>query len=255
MTGKIGLTNDLTLDAAVNPDFSQVESDAGQVDINLRYALYFSEKRPFFLEGNEIFQFAGNTEDAPLIAIAHTRTIVDPTFGFKLSGKLGVTNTIAAIFARDYQPDGGSDEHPYFSIFRLKHALKEDSYLGAYYTARDVRGGYNRVAGADGRIRLTPIAVASFHLFGSFTKDPGGSETNAGHALALDYTHNDRKVSLDVGYQDISQNFQVDTGFLERTGLRRLAVFGMYRFFPKSSFFQRIEPFYWSYHLLRHVLE
>ena len=249
VTGKVGLTNDLTLDAAVNPDFSQVESDAGQVDINLRYALYFSEKRPFFLEGNEIFQFGGNTEEAPLIAMAHTRTIVDPTYGFKLSGKLGLTNTIAAIFARDYQPDGGSDEHPYFSIFRLKHALKEDSYIGAYYTARDVRGGFNRVIGGDGRIRLTPTSVASFHLFGSFTKDPSGGDINAGHSLALRYTHDDRKVSLDFGYQDISQNFQVDTGFLERTGLRRLALFGMYRFFPKSSFFQRIEPFYWSYHL------
>jgi hypothetical protein len=249
VTGKIGISNDLTLDAAVNPDFSQVESDAGQVDINLRYALYFSEKRPFFLEGNDIFQFAGNTEEAPLIAMAHTRTIVDPTYGFKLSGKLGATNTLAAIFARDYQPDGGADEHPYFSIFRLKHALKEDSYLGAYYTARDERGGYNRVAGADGRIRLSPISVASFHLFGSLTNNPDGGEANAGHALALDYTLSTRKVALDIGYQDISQNFQVDTGFLERTGLRRLAVFGMYMFYPKSKFFQRIEPFYWSYHL------
>jgi hypothetical protein len=249
LTGKVGLSNDLTLDAAVNPDFSQVESDAGQVDINLRYALYFPEKRPFFLEGNDIFQFAGNTEEAPLIAMAHTRTIADPTYGFKLSGKLGAKNTMAAIFARDYQPDGGADEHPYFSIFRLKHALKEDSYLGAYYTARDERGGYNRVAGADGRIRLSPIAVASFHLFGSFTKNPDGGETNSGHALAVDYSLSDRKVILDIGYQDISKNFQVDTGFLERTGLRRLAVFGMYRIFPKSNFFQRIEPFYWSYHL------
>ena len=250
LTGKMGLSNDLTLDAAVNPDFSQVESDAGQVDINLRYALYFPEKRPFFLEGNEIFQFAGNTEDAPLIAMVHTRTIVDPTYGFKLSGKMGRRNTFAAIFSRDYQPDGGRDEHPVFSIFRLKHALKEDSYLGAYYTGRDVGGGFNRAAGADGRVRLGPKDVASFHLFGSFSKEPGGGDAVAGHAVALRYTHEDRKVSLDAGYQDVSRNYRVDTGFLERTGLRRLALFGMYKFYPKSKFFQRIEPFYWSYHLL-----
>jgi len=250
LTGKIGLSNDLTLDAAVNPDFSQVESDAGQVDINLRYALYYPEKRPFFLEGNEVFQFAGNTEDAPLIAMTHTRTIVDPSYGFKLSGKLGVTNTIAAIFARDYQPDGGSDEHPYFSVFRLKHALKEDSYIGAYYTGREERGGYHRVAGGDGRIRLSPTDTVSFHLFGSFSKDPGGSGANAGHALGLRYTHDERKLSLDFGYQDISQNYRVDTGFVERTGLRRLAAFVMYKFYPKSKFFQRIEPFYWGYQLL-----
>ena len=249
LTGKVGLTNDVTLDAAVNPDFSQVESDAGQVDINLRYALYFPEKRPFFLEGNEIFQFAGNTEEAPLYAMAHTRTIVDPVFGFKLSGKLGVKNTIAAIYAKDYQPDGGSDEHPNFSIFRLKHALKEDSYIGAFYTARDVSGGFNRVVGGDGRIRLSRIAIASFHLFGSFSKDAGNRDINGGHALGLRYTLDNRTVSLDVGYQDISQKYRIDTGFLERNGLRRLAAFGMYRIYPKSKFFQRIEPFYWSYHL------
>jgi len=250
LTGKIGVSNDLTLDAAVNPDFSQVESDAGQVDINLRYALYFPEKRPFFLEGNEIFQIAGNTEEAPLIAMVHTRTIVDPSYGFKLSGKLGLKNTFSAITARDYQPDGGPDEHPVFAVFRLKHALKDDSFIGAYYTGRDVRDGYNRVAGADGRIRLSPTDVAAFHLFGSISKDPGGGDALAGHALGLEYMHDDRKLMLDIGYQDISQNYRVDTGFLQRTGLRRLAVFGMYKIYPKSKFFQRIEPFYWSYHLL-----
>ena len=62
------------------------------------------------------------------MAMVHTRTIVDPTFGFKLSGKMGATNTFAAIYARDYQPGRRADEHPDFSIFRLKHALKDDSY-------------------------------------------------------------------------------------------------------------------------------
>jgi hypothetical protein len=249
LTGKIGLSNDLTLDAAVNPDFSQVESDAGQVDVNLRYALFYPEKRPFFLEGNEIFQFAGNTEEAPLLAMAHTRTIVDPAYGFKLSGKLGAPNTFAAIFTRDYQP-GGTDEHPEFSIFRLKHALQDDSYIGAYYTGRDAGGGFNRVAGADGRFRLSPKDTASFHLFGSFSKNAGDRDISAGHALGLEYNHDDRQFTLEVGYQDISANYRVDTGFVQRTGLRRLALFGMWKIYPKSSFFQRIEPFYWSYHLL-----
>ena len=78
LTAKVGLTTDLTLDGTVNPDFSQVEADAGQVDVNLRYDLYYQEKRPFFLEGNEIFAISGNTEEAPLYGLAYTRTIVDP---------------------------------------------------------------------------------------------------------------------------------------------------------------------------------
>ena len=249
LTAKVGLTSNLTLDAAANPDFSQVESDAGQVDVNLRYALFYPEKRPFFLEGNDIFQFAGNTEEAPLAALVHTRTIVDPLYGFKLTGKMGVRNTIAAIYAKDDQPGDVRDEHPDFSVLRFRHAMKDDSYIGGFYTARDLRGGFNRVIGSDGRLRLSQTSVASYHLFGSFTKNPEGRDINGGHALALDYNYDNRKVSLDVGYQDISRDFQVDTGFLERNGLRRLAFFSMYRIFTKSKFFQKIEPFYWSYHL------
>ncbi|MHB8055291.1 MAG: carbohydrate binding family 9 domain-containing protein [Candidatus Aminicenantales bacterium] len=248
LTAKVGLTTDLTLDAAINPDFSQVEADAGQVDVNLRYDLYYSEKRPFFLEGNEVFALAGNTEDAPLYGLVYTRTIVDPTFGFKLSGKLGASNSIAAIFARDNEP-GAADEHPYFSIFRVKHSLKEDSYLGGYYTARDYEGGANRVVGVDGRIRTSPLGYADFHLIGSYTKAPETGETNSGHALGLHYNQSTRNYYLDFGYQDISPNFQVDTGFLERTGLRRLAACGILMFYPEKSFIQRYDTFYWSYHL------
>ncbi len=248
LTAKVGLTSDLTLDGTINPDFSQVEADAGQVDVNLRYQLYYPEKRPFFLEGNEIFAISGNTEEAPLYALLHTRTIADPDFGFKLSGKLGVRNSVAGIFARDNQP-GAADARPSFSIFRLKHALKDDSYVGGFYTGRYSEGGYNQVGGADGRIRLNSTTTTEFHLFGSFTKNPEGGAVLSGRALGLRYNWGNRNAMLDLGYQDVSRNFQVDTGFLERTGIRRLAAFGMLMFYPKSGFIQRIEPFYWSYHL------
>ena len=100
LTGKYGVTSQLILDGTWNPDFSQVEADAGQVDVNLRYDLYFPEKRPFFLEGSEMFQLAGASEADPLLAVVHTRTIVDPRVGFKLSGKVGKKDTVASIFAR-----------------------------------------------------------------------------------------------------------------------------------------------------------
>ncbi len=93
LTGKLGLTSDLTLDGTYNPDFSQVEADAGQIDFNQRYALYYEEKRPFFLEGSDLWQFGGAMEDAPLYSLVYTRTIVDPTFGFKLTGKVTPRDT------------------------------------------------------------------------------------------------------------------------------------------------------------------
>jgi hypothetical protein len=249
LTGKVGLTSDLTMDGTYNPDFSQVESDAGQIDINLRYELFYPEKRPFFLEGNDIFQFAGTVEEGPLATVVHTRTIINPIFGLKLSGKLGRRSSLATIYALDDLPDDPIDAHPDFMIARYKFALKEDSYIGGFYTGKEYGRGFNRVVGADGRFRLTQASIADFHLFGAFTQRNGDAETLSDHALGLHYQYGTRKVIVDLGYQDISKNFQVDTGYVTRTGIRRLSGFAMYRFYPKSKFFQRIEPFYWSYHL------
>ena len=249
LTGKLGITSGLTLDAAYNPDFSQVEADAGQIDFNRRYSLYYEEKRPFFLEGSDLWQFGGSFEEAPLQAVVYTRTIVNPDFGFRLTGKIAKRDTIATIYAHDYLPGDAVDEHPDFAVARYKHALKDDAYIGGFYTDREAAGSYNRVAGADGRFRLSQTMVGSFHLFGSFTKAPGGETTDAGHALGLDWNFSNRKWVVDVGYQDISENFQVDTGFVLRTGLRRLSAFTMYSIYPKSKFFQKLEPFYWAYQL------
>jgi Domain of unknown function (DUF5916) len=249
VTGKLGLTSELTLDGTYNPDFSQVEADAGQIDFNQRYSLYYEEKRPFFLERNDLWQFGGTVEEGPLQSIVYTRTIVDPNFGFRLTGKVTPRDTVAAIYAQDNLPGDPVDVHPDFTIARYKHSLKEDAYVGGFYTAREAGSSYNRVGGIDGRFRLSPLDTVSFHLFGSWTKAPGAESAGTDHALALDYQFGNRKWSLDLGYQDISPDFRVDTGFVYRTGLRRLSAFAMYSIYPKSKFFQKIEPFYWSYHL------
>src|SRR5262249_28968142 len=94
---KYGLTSNLTLDFTYNPDFSQIESDQPQIEINQRFALSFPEQRPFFLEGSEIFQIP-----AP-VTLVHTRTIVDPQWGAKVTGKVGNV-AVGAIVANDEQP-------------------------------------------------------------------------------------------------------------------------------------------------------
>ncbi len=246
LTAKVGLTSDLTLDGAVNPDFSQVESDAGQIDFNRRYALYYSEKRPFFLEGNEIFKFAALGEDSYFQAAVHTRTIVDPAFGLKLNGKVGSTNSVAVIYAQDDFRENAGDPRPSFSILRFKHALADDGFLGAFYTARDQGQEYNRVAGLDGRVRLSQVAIGEFHVFGSLSRPDDGSARTQGYAGALHYSYGTRSVNVDLIYEDISKDFQVDTGYLMRTGFRSLTLFSDYIFHPKSGFFQTIEPFYWG---------
>jgi hypothetical protein len=249
LTAKVGLTSDLTADASYNPDFSQVESDAGQVDFNIRYALYYPEKRPFFMEGLEYFQFAANPEDSPLRAVVYTRTIINPVFGLKGTGKVGPKSTIAAIYAHDDLPGDPVDRYPDFGIVRFRQSLKDDSYVGAFYTSRFQGSGFNQVAGADGRFRLTGASVAEYHLFGSFTRSPGEGSTVNGHALNLYYNYGTRTVYTELALQDISRFFQVDSGFVTRTGISRLSPLFIYRFYPKSSFFQRVEPFYWGEHI------
>ena len=105
LTTKMGLTSNLILDGTYNPDFSQVESDAGQVDLNLRHSIFFPERRPFFMEGAENFNFSGSSGGDPLQKVVHTRTISDPIGGVKLSGKLGPKDFIAVIDAFDELPD------------------------------------------------------------------------------------------------------------------------------------------------------
>jgi hypothetical protein len=249
LTAKFGLTSDLTMDGAYNPDFSQVEADAGQVDVNLRYALYYQEKRPFFLEGQDIWAFGGAMDDAPLQSVVYTRTIVDPVYGFRLTGKLTPRDTVAAIYARDELPGDETDEHPVFSIARYKHALRADSYIGGFYSGREYGEGHNRVGGVDGRLRLDPSWVFSFHAFGSLTRRGGEARSHKDHALSLNFNHQSRTWSFDAGYQDVSPDFQVDSGFLTRIGLRRLGLFAQYQIYPRSKFLQKIEPYYWSSHI------
>ncbi len=248
LTAKLGLTSELTMDATVNPDFNQIEADAGRIDVNLRYDIFYEEKRPFFLEGNEEFEFAGNTEEAPLWAVVHTRNIADPQIGIKVTGKIGWRNSIAAIYAIDENPDPEIEKNAGFSIFRFRHALKNDTYIGGFYTGRDFNGTSNRVAGADGRFRVSPISVAEFHLLGSTTNEGDGIKTN-GHAIALRYSMDNRNFVFDMGIQDISEDFRIDSGFLTRGNITRYALFGMYNFYPKSKFLQKIQPFYWSFHI------
>ena len=104
-SGKFGITSGITLDGTINPDFSQVESDAFQVQVNQRFPVFFSEKRPFFMEGMGLFNIAGaGGGDGNMRTAVHTRKIVDPIFGSKLTGTIGKT-TFGVLNAADDKPN------------------------------------------------------------------------------------------------------------------------------------------------------
>jgi hypothetical protein len=249
LTGKLGLTSQLILDATYNPDFSQIEADAGQVDVNLRYDLYFPEKRPFFLEGSEMFQFSAGSGSDPLNAVVYTRAIIDPRVGFKLSGKVGKKDTIASIFALDESPSGdplwtpGDDKYAAFGILRYKRALGEDSYLGVFSAGRSYGGGFNEVGGVDGQVRLSKSSQLSFHGFGSWTREGAGAPTADGTALGADYLYDTRDLGLSATFYDISGGFEAATGYLIRQGVAGLHASVQPRLYPRSRWFRKVVPF------------
>ncbi len=226
VTGKYGVTQDLILDGTYRPDFSQVESDAGQVDINLRHALIYPEKRPFFQEGSESFGLAATaaSELDPVLAIVNTRTVLSPLAGAKVSGKIGEAGTVGAIYAADEMPDsesvaGGSYNH--FAALRYRQSIGEDSYLGGLYTAFEQTGHHNRVAVADGQVRLTPSGLLEYDAMMSWTRpDPAASELS-GHTVGLKYASVTRDLDYILTFRDIAEDFNAEMGggYIARTGI------------------------------------
>jgi len=242
LTAKYGITSRLIFDGTYNPDFSQVEADAGQVDFNLRYALFYPEKRPFFLEGLEKYNFGGYHSGDPLWAAVYTRTIVDPLLGLKLVGRVGDRNMVASIYAIDRLPEEEDEDYAHVGIFRYKRALAKDSFLGGFYTGRERKSGFNRVFGLDGQLRINQSSIFGFHFFESQTKLNEESPKDDGHTLGLHYLYDTRNWIVMLGLQDIAEDFQTETGYITRTGITRFRSGILRMFYPKSKIFRRIDP-------------
>ena len=231
---KYGLTPNLTADMTYNPDFSQIESDRPQIETNQRFALFYPEQRPFFLEGQEIFQTA-----TPL-TLVHTRTIVDPRFGGKLTGKVGQT-TLGVVVADD-EAAGRLDDtaHAQYGtsaqtvLGRARYDFYAESYLGAIMTAREFGADYNRVAGVDGRFRLGRTHRVSFLAAGSETADESLGSLS-GTAFEADFSKQGRNVSYNVAHSRIDPGFLTSTGFLPRVDLQQTSGTAGYRWWPESN--------------------
>lgn len=243
LTTKYGITSDLILDATYNPDFSQVESDAGQVDVNLRSQLFLAEKRPFFLEGQEIFTMASsdNSQLDPLISVVHTRTIVDPLAGFKLSGKLGEGNTLSALYSMDDLAGDPSGRWAHVPVLRYKRALTGDSFIGGIAASRELRTGANRAGGVDAQIRVGESSMLEGQGLLSQSDIPDGGSRGSGHSVGLRLWYDTQSLDYNLAFREISDNFRLDMGFLTRTGVIDGAFRIRPKIYPESGMFRRID--------------
>jgi len=246
LTTKYGITSQLIIDGTLNPDFSQVEADAGQVDINLRYKVFYPEKRPFFLEGHDNFNFAATQADEhdPVNTLVHTRSIVNPYAGVKLTGKVGERITLAALYAADRVDsdyDSVNNSMAHFPILRMKYSLSDDSFLGAIYTGRELDTAFNRVGGLDGLLRISKGSTIQYNAVLSSNKAGQGDEAQNGYMLAAEYGHDSRNISYSFGGKSISPGFVSSTGFINRTGINYLKGLFKPKFYPETEFIQRID--------------
>ena len=221
---RYGVTPNLSLDGALNPDFSQVEADVGQVTLNERFALFFPEKRPFFLEGLELF-------DSPNQLI-YTRRIVNPDLGTKLAGKLGATS-VGALVALDARSQSVTGSRPLFGAMRLRGDLGRSSTLGLVATTREDGGDWSRLAGADVRIVHSRLYFVELQAVQSWT-DSARSRI-AGPLLSATWDRTGRAWGFNYKLEAIAPQFRARAGFVNRVGIVEARAFNRFTVYGRRG--------------------
>ncbi len=249
LTGKYSLTSKVTLDFAVNPDFAQVESDQLVVTANQRFPIFFAEKRPFFLEGIDIFQTQ--------IFAYHTRSIIDPDFAVKLTGKVN-RNTFGLMLASDNGPGNFSEEerptanprqldkNAIVGALRLKHDIgKENSFIGFLGTYKKFVDSYNELGGLDGRFQLDKVTTFSWQFLAThsrhnfFLPEEGRRRDTIknGFIYAVNYNKDARHFGYDISAVGRTLYYTSDLGFNRRPNNNSYNGFFRYNSEPKPKAF------------------
>jgi hypothetical protein len=232
LTSRWGITPNLTTNFTINPDFSQIEADAQQLDINEPFALSYPERRPFFTEGADFF--------AALESIIYTRTMRDPSWGIKLTGKEGA-NTIGAyvmrdeitnlIFPRSQESSSTSlGIENTSSVFRYKRDFGSRYTAGLLATDREAKDYFNRVFGFDLDFRFTSTNQIQLLALGSSTKYPDevansfnqSSGTLSDRLISFEYDHYTRTWGWWADYEEAGSEFRADLGYYPRVGYRNV---------------------------------
>jgi hypothetical protein len=265
LTAKYTLTPTSTINLALNPDFAQVEADATVVTTNQRFPIFFQEKRPFFLEGIDLFQLPLN--------VVHTRTIINPLVAAKLVGKTG-RNSYGLMVAADRGPGTFTgderldplnfpllDKKAYQGVLRLKRDVGKENSIGMVATSYNFIEKHNQLLGIDGRFKLDPQTTLTLHLVGTtsrrFFRDPELDRTVAcagltgrdltfcnrrmvyrtgnGLGYLANYTKSGRHLFLQAQAFGRTGDFRSDLGFVRRTNTNEDEFYWSYNSTPKQK--------------------
>jgi hypothetical protein len=241
------------VDLTINPDFSQVEADVPQITVNQRFAVFFPEKRPFFLEGFDLF-------NTPL-QVAYTRTITSPKGGLRATGRIGNTaytllvaedrggglTILPGPLGNDFAPQ---DFHSTDTIARVRNEMG-GSFVGAVLTDREVSGGgHNRVLGPDFLWRPNDSDTVTAQLLESDTTNPNRPDLSSewtgqslrSHAFTASWNHQVTKHDYGILVNDIGNDFRADLGFIPQVGYREGNAYAGLRFYPEHSLLTFVRP-------------
>jgi hypothetical protein len=247
---------DFALDAVVNPDFSQIESDAAQISINSTFALQYSEKRPFFLIGRELL----------MTSMYYSRSINDPLAAARINGKSGALsylfmnaydrNTVFVIPGEEGSNTVGSHLKSLVNIGRLRYEFGDETFIGAQFMARNLTGAYNYLLGFDWNYKFWNNWYFSGEGFLSRTKELDdesllGSGREFGHTgfnaafngekywgngIHLNLSHSGRAYNFGLTFNSFSPTYQTYNGLFDQTGYRGFYMSHYYSFYPVDSF-------------------
>jgi len=243
-----GINQDFYLNATYNPDFSQVEADVAQLDVNNTFSLFYPERRDFFLDGADYFNTQTN--------LVHTRNIAAPDFGAKVTGKRN-GNTYALFFANDASTSfiiPGKEGSQIASlentkslniVMRYRRDINRNINIGVIGTDRRAGDYSNTLAGIDGSIRIGNSDRIAVQILKSFSKYPGSIRSQYNQrasindeAYRFNYNHDDDHWFWTAQYTEYGNDFRADLGFINRVDFRRALVGGghVWRFGPERRF-------------------
>jgi hypothetical protein len=239
------LGSDFVLNGTIKPDFSQVEADAAQIAADQRFALFYPEKRPFFVEGSDQFNVP-NT-------LVYTRTIVQPDGAVKLTGKVGHTD-VALLSALDDRSTSATNDRPLVDVLRVNQAILGESTAGLLYSDRVTAARANRVFGGDTHIVFGKLYFFQAQAVGSGTRDTTGAPDRLAPMWEAVVDRTGRAFGFHYNILGIDSAFHADNGFVPRTGVIEPGIHNRFTLYgAPGGLFERFNTFIhqtgvWRYH-------
>jgi hypothetical protein len=237
---KMIVSDALTFDFALNPDFSQVESNEPQVTINERFEVFFPEKRPFFLENSDFFKTPVN--------LFFSRRIADPQFGARMTGKVG--RWALGLLGMDDRGPGNnrlpsdplSGHRAGAGVLSVHREFGDQNLMGVLVTSRDFASSSNRVFSFDTRLKLSPNWVFTGQMIKSYTRNLDGTR-HSGPAFSTGMVYSARHLTYSGSYEDRSPNFDGNQlGFIPRVDTRQMTHYLNYLWRPEGRHVLSLGP-------------